>query len=239
MPITLLLLLFACSSEEVVTLYGTLLEGHNAEAVPLGGADLSVYEDQGQPYASTVSEADGSFEVSAPGGQNIFVEVAGDGLVPASFTGVAGLFEQQEIEEGLVFAVTEADYSEWVADFGGCEALDTNTASVIGDIRLYGLLDADSGEEIVVTTGYAYVESLDGTVYEACYLDEEGVAFDPEAVATGLSGRYTIAGVPAGVHTLVVGYVGAGGVVGEHDYFLWLPEGGVSPRFPSYVELVY
>lgn len=239
MSFALLILITACSPDEVVTLYGTLLESRQEASGPLGGAELSVHEDQGETYASAVTDQDGGFEVSAPGGQNIFVKVGGDNLVPASFTGVAGLYELQEVEEGLVYAVSRDEYDDWTADFSGCEALEQPGSAVIGDIRLYGLLDAETGEELIVTTGYAYVESGDGTTYTACYLDHEGMAYDTESVSTGLSGRYTIAGVPPGVHTLVIGYEGAAGVVGEHDYFLWLPEAGVSPRFPSYVELVY
>jgi hypothetical protein len=239
MIISLILLLTACAPEEVISLYGTLLDSPDADAIPLAGAELSVLEDQGQPYASAVTSQDGSFQVDAPGGQNIFVEVRGDGLVPASFTGIAGLGDLQEVEEGRIFGYSRAEYDQWNAAFAGCPGLEDEGSAVLGDIRLYGFIDPETGEEPIIISGYAQVTSADDTQYDACYLDDDGLAYDPERNYTGLSGRYTIAGVPAGVHTLIVGYEGAGGVTGEHEYFLWLPESGISPRFPSYVELVY
>jgi len=239
MFLSLILLTAGCAHEEVISLYGTLLDGPGADAVPLSDAELSVLEDQGEPYASTVTDSDGGFHVDAPGGENIFVEVRGADLVPASFTGVAGLGEQQEVEEGRLFGFSQVGFDQWSSDFSGCPGLEESGSTVLGDIRLYGLLDPETVEEPLVTSGYAYVRTADGTEYDACYLDDDGTAYDSERTATGASGRYMVAGVPAGAHILVVGYEGAGGVVGEHDYFLWLPDGGISPRFPSYVELVY
>jgi hypothetical protein len=198
---------------------------------------LSVLHDNGDLYASVTSSADGEFSIDAPGGQNIFVEVSGTNLISASFTGVAGIGVVQEVEDGRLFGFSELEYQNWTALFEGCPGIEESQAAVVGEIRLFGFADPETGLEPLITTGYAWVQDSNGDNYQACYLDDEGTAYDPEAVATGSSGRYAIFGAPVGLSQLTIGYEVAPGTVEDYEYFLWLPQGGVSPRFPSYVEL--
>ena len=234
-----MLFLCGCQSDVVISLEGLLLDGPSVDSAPLSGATVTVREGDGASYSEGFSQSDGRFAVDAPGGQNIFLEVSGEGLVRSSFTGVAGMAPIQPIEDGRVFGFQDDELENWKTAFSGCPGSDDTGAAVVGEIRLFGFADQDTGEEPLVTTGFASVETTDGAEFTACYLDDEGIAFSEDATKTGSSGRYAIFGLPAGLHTLKIGYEAAPGVVGEYDYFLWLPDQGLSPRFPSYVELVF
>jgi hypothetical protein len=109
---------------------------------------------------------------------------------------------------------------------------------VYGEVRLFQVVDPATGVEPTVGTAWAAVEAADGTRMEACYLDDEGVAFAPDSTRTGGTGRFAVFGVPSGLHTLEVGFDMPDGSTYTTLWTMWMPDGpgAVVPRFPVYVE---
>jgi hypothetical protein len=229
-------LAIACQTgPETVVLEGRLLDGHDSET-PLVGATLRIRDVAGDVFGEAVTDGSGAYRVDAPGGQTVFAEISSDGYTNASFNGVAGMNPLQGVPDGLLFGISDAEDAIWRALFDGCEGADGDGAAVYGDVRLSGYVDEESGEFPIITSGFVAIEA-DEQIYDACYLGEDGLEWDPEATETGASGRFAIFGLPAGVHAMEVGYDVYAGNLQIHPYALWLPDGGVSPRFPAFVEL--
>lgn len=226
-----ILLLAACDGiPDEVVLEGTAFAGPGASE-RLAGAILRSYTVEGDPFGETVADDQGRFALPAPVGDTVFVDVEASGTVRSSFTGVTGIDRELVVDDGLIYGVSQALYDEWASLFAGCPGLGQGGAS-FGEVRISNLADPVTGERPLVTTAVVTLEGPDDVVREACYLDDEGAAYAPDAEATGSTGRYAIFGAPPGEHLLVVAYETAQGVWFTDAYPVRVTEGGVTPMFP-------
>ncbi|MBT3218671.1 MAG: hypothetical protein HN348_06230, partial [Proteobacteria bacterium] len=161
--------LVACHTQESITIEGTILESREADASPLAEATVKIREANGDLWDETSTQSSGAFSVLAPAGQNLFAEIRAADFVHASFNGLAGLSEVQPVGDGLLFGFSEAELQEWRDLFAGCPGADGGGGVVLGDIRVYGLQEEDTGEPPLVTTGYVTAVGEDEE-WEACYL---------------------------------------------------------------------
>lgn len=231
------LILFAACSPGEVRVTGVVSSYPDEKAGPLEGGTVAILTDRGDEWDTDVTDAQGRFDVMAPKGENIFAVVGGDELADASFTGVSGLDARLRVPDGTLYAVPDWQRAEWEALFDGCEGLGEG-GLVIGEVHVF-LPGVDPDPTTIVTTASVRVEGEDADpelTREACYLDDEGAAFDPDATETGTSGWFAVTAVDEGVQTLVVDTRITQDVSQRAFLTLYMPEGGVVPRFPTYID---
>jgi len=236
-----MLALVACQPQlpEFVVLSGVVSADRFEASSPLEGATVSTYDAFLEPVDSSTTNMVGFFAAQARAGQNLYLGLEAEGYAHTAFAGVAGLSDA-EFPEGQLWLESEDDVAELRAVFSGCPGVDDLDAGIIeGEIRYYAPgYEPDEGSEWPINdTAYVRAYDSDGNAVEACYLYETGAAYDEEAVYTGASGRFAVLGAPTGPVTLEVGYDVEGQSYYQALYYIWVPEGGVVPFWPLYVNL--
>ncbi|MDP6933096.1 MAG: carboxypeptidase-like regulatory domain-containing protein [Myxococcota bacterium] len=239
MPSPLLLvmpgLLTACEPGETVTeilLTGHVLDEQDEEAGPIPEATIELRDGNTEAYSEATTDEDGAFSIAAPAGDNIYVSLSADGYTTTAFTGATS-YSDVEVEDGTLWMRSEAQVDVLRNLFDGCSLDDGGI--VEGEVRVY-IPDQDADELPLVTTAYAVAYTPDGDAYEACYLDDEGNS-DPEATQTGNTGRFAIFGLPEAPLTVYLNYDPGAGDAIERVFYVYLPENGIAPLYPAYVEL--
>jgi hypothetical protein len=114
--------------------------------------------------------------------------------------------------------------------------------AVIGEARFAEIRDTESGEYPLVETLSVQVEGADGRIYRGCYLDDAGETYSPDATETGPSGEFAVMGLPEGEAWIDLEYlfieVDGERYTYEVSYRAWVPEEGVLPRFPFWLEVL-
>ncbi|MCP4807628.1 MAG: hypothetical protein GY913_33745 [Proteobacteria bacterium] len=232
----MILLLAACAYEaQIVKISGVITQGPDSEE---GASEVTVtslgptYEEAG----TGITDGRGWVEVDAVGGSPVFLTLEGEGYLPTGFAGSVGL-EDLELGDGDVWMRTTDAQDTIAAEFEGCDD-GTGTSLVEGLMRhnLAGYEVDDGGDWPIAHEGFVWVTDEDGTVWEACYLDDDG-DFDAEAELTGQTGRFAVYGTFSGPVVLTAGYELAGEPYWATEYYIHVPEGGVSPLYPVYVSL--
>ncbi len=221
---------------DTVRIEGTVRADIDAASGPFAGAELSFVDDRGRRVASAQADASGAFSARIPAGEPFHVVIDGPDHVPAGFSGVAGLDATYAVPDGTLHGVTAATRDAWDAMFAGCPSMGQGGA-VFGEPRIAELVD-DDGEHPGVSSAVAEVWDPDRerVVAAACYLDPvEGEAYDPGADRTGVAGVFAIYGVPERALVLSVGLEVLPGSFTWDDSTVYVPEGGVAPRFPAWV----
>jgi len=224
--------LAACTAPEVLV-KGVVYSSYDSTSDRLSQARVIIVDQDDEKYDSVRADAQGKFEARAPEGETIHAEISGEGFEVTSFTGVSGLSEVYRVEDGLLFGFSNAQRAEWEALFAGCPGLETPGGVVFGEIRLLEL--TDSGEHALVNGVAEVVSRNQKRTWDACYLDDDGLAYAPEATTTGPSGRFAVFGIEPGTRILTVGWEYAPDIWSYSDTYVRLTEDGVAPRFPAWV----
>jgi hypothetical protein len=221
---------------DTVVMSGAVSDAPYGEGAVVGGAALEVLDASFETIGTATADDAGAFSVDVPAGVPFFLEVSGDGYVPTSFSGTAGVYDFAA-PTGYPWVASEAWLEAIRTDFVGCPTVDDAGVVFTGEVR-------------VDTTGYAYtdmpIESTgtaravlaDDTVYDACYLDDDGV-YSADATTVGAKGRFAIFGVPAGPVILDLEYTNPGGDVPVELFQFIGADDGVVPLYPALVELTY
>ena len=203
-----------------------------SEAQPLPGATMTVLDDFGVEYDQTTTGEQGQYRVNAPSGQVVHVLSAADGYQTASFRGTSGMNPRLRIPRYLVHGVSDSERDLWTARLEGCESGE-GEGLIAGEVRIENLQSEETGEHPIVITAYVkLLDDLGEEVGTPCYLDALGEQYDAEADRTGESGQFAIMGVPEGLFLMEVGYDVVGDVDAISFFEVWVPAGGVVPRFP-------
>ncbi|TNE84424.1 MAG: hypothetical protein EP330_29875 [Deltaproteobacteria bacterium] len=235
-PILLAFLASGCSNE--ITLTGILVGTRDDKSLAWPGAEVRAYDQDGVLYGSTTSNSSGRFRVTVPRGQTVFVEVGDDYHPTASFTGVSGFSTPLHVNLGAnpeIYGVKRIEHELLMTQFAGCPGLEDG-ALVVGQAFANDLLDLETDEHPILATVTAQVVTLDGEIYDGCYLDGEGEQYSADAEATGDSGIFAVAGLPPGLHTLVVENHVPGGITSQTATAVFVDEAVVLPRFPFLME---
>jgi hypothetical protein len=233
----------ACAPGEV-TITGLVTEAPT-RSEGLAGATLELRDEGFDLVDTTLTGPDGAFALTAPAVASIFLAVGGDGDAPTIvFPGQSGRAEEFRVPDGQLWRFPADDLAAWRARFAGCPGVDGEGGMVLGEVRL------DLGQEPLEAMG-APVEAFgfarlrlpgaqpgetEGDI-EACYLDEEGVAVDPDAIRVGTTGQFAFFDVPEALRVLVVGrFVGGGGSL-VTETLVRVPPGAVTVRLPAAVPL--
>jgi hypothetical protein len=232
----LVVLSAACRAPEVDIGGRVLAERGSTDG--LAGASLELRDEYFGSYASATTDPEGWFVVQAPRGRKVHIQISGEGTVPIVFPGTSGQFDFI-VPEGQLWAMPEAQAEGWQTDFAGCPAAGEGDGLIVGVIRILNP-NADPLSEIdnfIDITGMAFIEDGAGQRTDACYLDDEGLAWSPDATAVGSSGRFAFLGVGQGPFRLVVVHpVGSeASVITEQQ--VYVPAGGVVAMIPALVTL--
>jgi hypothetical protein len=240
--LTCLLLVLAACDVRTVSVRGAVMHTPGDKSRGLADATLTIHDQFGAPFDEDVTNLQGRFRVEAPAGRRIFAVVDVEGYARSSFTGASATGEIMNVPDGQIYAVPPSVLGGWLDAFEGCPGLDGDGGIVIGEVRAVDLVDPDTGVSPIITTASSSFIHVDGTDRSGCYLDADGVAYDPTAEVNGPSGWFLVADVPAGVGTLVLDYYSFENPDGSKDdarrvtFDVYMPAGGVAPRFPTWVE---
>jgi hypothetical protein len=227
--------LSACPPKPIteVTLSGTVFDGPDSiDGVP--DASIEVRNVEGTLFDTATADASGSFSVTAPPGEPVFMVTNGFDHVPTSFTFNTGSVDV-DIPKNVVWARRAPILDELHAAFEGCDNATAARTSIEGEVRLY-LGDVTEVDELpIVNTALLYIDNGDGTLDAACYLGDDGQS-DPEATITGATGRYALFDVAEGPRILTVTY-DADGVSVTTELLVYVPDGGTVPIYPTFVPI--
>jgi len=228
-----ILAMSACGPNDVVV-KGIVFSGPDSVDERLPSAKITLYDADGETYDTTRADAKGKFEAVAPEGEYIHAEITASGFESTLFTGVSGLDEVYRVEDGMIYGFPTAELEVWEGLFAGCPGADESGGIVLGEIRMLEL--SQDGENPLVNGTAEVVSKNQKQTWKACYLDEEGLAYDPDATTAGPSGRFAIFGIAPGTRILTVGWEYIPEVWSYSDTYVFVQEDGVAPRFPSWVE---
>ncbi len=237
--VSAILMLCACNPlPKVVTMKGEVRDAHGLGGVALAGADVAILDEEGASYASATTDRDGQFRVDAPAGAEIFAVVSSSVGPSSSFTGLSGLSPVYNIDDGELYAFSDAEVAAWRSTFEGCPNVsDQGTGALFGELRVREVTDPDTGEHPLVVSGRVELwNPRSDETHLPCYLDpEEGSVFDPSALYTGVSGSYAFVGVPEGIYVLSAVLELTPDELMWADQYVYVPKSGVVPRFPMWV----
>jgi hypothetical protein len=233
-----LLILMGCGPGEV--LVSGKVDAYLAEdPEPLQDGTVTIAEEDGSEYASDRTDAEGEFEVPAPAGDTIYALINSEGEAIVSFTGNSGFDSELKVPDNTFYGVPTWQKEEWESTFAGCPGIG-DRGLILGQVHVF-LPGVELGDDTVVNAARVRatppdVDPILGDGWEACYLTAEGDAWDPEAQRTGASGWYAIPDLARGQYTLLVEVEFAEGLFSANLYRVWMPPGGVAPRFPTLVD---
>ena len=224
-----------CSEEDVV-INGIVVDGR--ESIE-GAAGVTVTLNEGNFlfHDETVTDEQGVFSITAPRRSFIHLVFEREGDVPIAFAGESGAADLFQVPIGQLWSFSEEEEARWRTEFAGCPDVD-QPGMIVGEVRLLiPGVDLSNGDgQPIEYFGFAYVTGQDGERKDACYMNKEGTAYDPEATRVRDSGRFAIFGVEGGPWSLAVGRDTAGGTLLSTSS-VYVPEGGVVSRHPALVEL--
>lgn len=227
----------ACGCTRIAVMEGTVFDGPSS-TTPMAGADLALLEEDGEILVSTVTDNAGYFDVEVPMGVPVHMEVSGDGAVTSSFYGETGYQPLFQVADGELFGLPQSEFDTWEALFTGCPGVGEPGGVLLGEMRVYDITSAVDGTNPLVTTGFVWVENGDARL-DACYLDDEGLAYDPSTDRTGDSGRFAIFGIPEGAWDVALAYNPYTGRSTISGHSLYVSEGTVAPLLPAWVEFTF
>lgn len=226
----LLLLALGCV-DTTEPIRGTIRVGPGTVSPPADGATLTIYDDDLELYSRTETAQDGTFSVEGPRGGTVYAEVHGPDFVRSGFVGAVGQ-GPFDVPDGELFAWTNDAMDALRARYAGCAVQEGGV--IHGELRLFGA-EGDGGSP-VLRTGFARLLTSDGAI-EACYLDDQGIGWNEGAFITGETGQYALFGVEPGLHRIEFGYF-IQEVPVLHELTVFVPEDGIAPQFPAWVDLV-
>jgi hypothetical protein len=225
-----ILFALACGPR-AVEIRGTVYDGPASAEPAAEGSAIRIRDAEAAAYDQADVGADGSFSVDAPEGADIFAEVVTPGFPNAVFGGYAGLSDFEAVPGSLYSA---QGIEDWLVPFAGCPGLGEGGA-VVGEVVFSDLRDPETGASVPVYGAIVSVaiDGRDDQLVPACYLDDEGAAYAPDADVAGSTARFAVVGLPPGFHQLRIGFQAVESGFDFTFWEVWLPDGGINPWFPA------
>ncbi len=225
------LVLFGCSEEpQLVTMTGTVSDAPRGAGDAVPAAEIVAYGENLLEMARTSSAGDGTFSTKIPALAQFYLHVGGEGRVVTAFSGTAGAFDFVT-GTGLPWVADEAFVAAEREAHGACATVGEEGAVVVGEVRVYLPVDDLQALPIAVAAEVDVMGS-DAILRPACVLDDEGASLPGEG-AVGATGRFLVAGVPAGPSIVSVSWLDPGGDTWINEFQFFVPENGVVPLFPA------
>jgi hypothetical protein len=227
------LLWLACTPPPTeVTLSGQVLTGQDSG---MGAADVlvSIRNSQTDPHGEVTTDANGLFEIAVPSSNVYHMILSGTDIVPTSFSGIIGQSDLQ-IPADELFVRTESDLEGLRSAFENCPTA-FDEGGVVEGVVQFRLQDTDDGSYLAANQATVEAYNTDEVQFDACYLDDDGIS-EEDGSAVGTTGRFAIFGVPEGPITVQFKQ-DIGGLTIENFGFVYLPEDGIAPFHPAFVDL--
>lgn len=243
LPLIVLGALLGCEAE-FIELTAVVNDGPGDDAPAAPGVEVTSLGYDLGVIETVTADAQGEFTVLLPKGAYFYLDLDGDDWARTSWWGIAGQVDATLPEDSL-FVLSQADADAVRARYAGCPGADGDGAFVYGEVRFYAPgYEPEAGQEWpIAITATATLVGEDGETLEACYLNAEGLAYDPEAKWNGDSGQFAIFEVPTGFPSLTVDILTVDPDTGKADeepltsqtVTIYAPEGGVASLMPFYV----
>jgi hypothetical protein len=227
-PLALLMLACIPQAPTVTTLRGSVFESADADSFAIGKVGIMVVDPKGQEFDTVVSNADGTFEVTAPLGKRFGVVMSANGYVTTSITGY-GVTDVVVTADGDLFMRSDDWMEALRGTYEGCPGADDDSAIVEGILRVHLPVPADEVDTLpVVKTASMTLTNGDAEDdSEAplpCYLDDDGEAC-----------HFAFFDAPAGWATVGSTYTVEDVEVDGMEHPVWVPEGGIASLDPAFV----
>ena len=216
----------------VVTLSGQVLAAQDSE-VEAPDVKVSIRNAESKLHGEVTTDEDGMFEIEIPGSNVYHMVLEGEESLPTAFSGIVGQSDVDIPKEEL-FLRSEAEVLALRDAFSACPTANDAGAIVEGIVR-FKLQNTDDESFLVAPLTAIVAFTQDGIEYTACYLDEDGVSVE-EAENVGTTGRFAVFGLPAGP-TTVRFQQNIGGMIVENYGYVYIPENGIAPFHPAFVDL--
>jgi len=215
-----------------IILSGQVLTGQESG---LGAADVlvSIRNAETKPHDEVTTDQDGLFEIEVPASNVYHMTLSGTDIAPTAFSGIVGQSDVA-IPEDELFVRTEAQVTGLRAEFDSCATAEDEGGVVEGIVRFH-LQDTDDGSFLVAPQASVTVYNNDGVEFTACYLDEDGISLE-DGEEVGTTGRFAVFGVPEGP-TTVLFQQEIGGMTIKNYGFVYMPDQGIAPFYPAFVDL--
>lgn len=226
------LMMLACLAEPgEVLISGQILASQYATS---GAADVTVasIDSELAPYSEAATDDNGIFEVAAVANRVYHLVLSGEGLAPTTFSGIIGS-DDVELPESSLFVRSTAEVDALRAEFADCDSM-TEDGGIIEGVIQFPITNSDSGENLIAEVAYAGAYSAEGVQYTACYLDSDGESLEAGA-EVGATGRFAIFGVQPGAVTVEFSQDLGGQTLTNYGY-VYMPEDGVGPFFPAFID---
>jgi len=244
-PLALFLipLLVGCPGEVTeVFVTGVVLDEPYFEGQPVVGVEVTSLDGDLLPYGSATSDASGMVELPVAAGQDMFIELRGDGLTPTLFAGEAGIFNLA-LSDGELYTLPDTRAAELVEEFGDC-AGDGTGGIIEGEVRIW-MLGEETSDLSLVGNAWVMVYGENNEAFTPCYLDAEGNPAPEDQFLTNTTARFAVFGLPDDSYVLEVAYRPGGTSEdtdeSDLDVYTWyykanMVDGGIAPFHPAWVE---
>ena len=223
----------ACTSAQTdVVLSGQILTSQDSGE---GAADIlvSIRNAETNPHGDVSTDSDGLFEITVPGSNAYHMVLTGTDVVPTSFSGIVGQSDV-EIPADELFVRTESDVDGLRAEFDLCPTA-ADEGGVVEGVVQFRLQDTDDDSFLAASLTSVTVFNAHGTEYDGCYLDENGFSVE-DGTEVGPTGRFAVFGIPEGPTTILFKQ-DVGGLTVENYGYVFMPEDGIAPFYPAFVDL--
>jgi hypothetical protein len=215
-----------------ITLSGQILTRQDSGA-GAAGITVNIRDSMTDPYTETVTDEDGEFSLLVPANAVYHMILSGEEVASTAFSGVAGQ-EDLAIPSDLLFVRTLLEVDAYRAAFQSCAASDLSGGIAEGILE-YRLQNTTDDSFLIAEEAFVEAFDANGTQYETCYLDNDGESLELGA-AVGATGRFIAFGIPEGPTTLIFKQ-DFGGLKIENYAFVYMPEGGIAPFHPAFIDL--
>ena len=228
-----LMMVAACLPEPTdITLSGQVLAAQDAEqGAP--GIEVTAFDSELNEYSTAETDDEGMFATTVQSNRVYHLVLSGSDVTPTAFSGVVGSSDTAiGADELFVRSVAEVDAIRTTHD--QCAAASQEGGIVEGAVY-FRLRNEQDESFLIAEEAMVEVYDANGTQYDTCYLDTDGNSLEAGS-EVGATGRFAAFGVPAGAITVVFRQE-IGGAVLENYGFVYMPENGIAPIHPAFIDI--
>ena len=215
-----------------VVLSGQVLTGRDSG---VGAPDVSVglRKANTRPHGEVTTDENGRFEIEIPSSNVYHIALSGTDIVPTAFSGIVGQSDVA-IPENDLFVRSTGDVEALRDEFSACPEVEADGGIVEGVVQ-FTLQNTEDDSFLAAPLTAITVFDDQANTFEACYLDDDGASVE-EADNVGNTGRFAVFGAPEG--PLEIRFrQDIGGLIIDNYGFVYMPENGIAPFYPAFVDL--
>jgi len=228
-----LMMVTACLPEPTdITLSGQVLTAQDAEQGAPGIA-VTAFDSELIEYSTAETDDDGMFATTVRSNRVYHLVLSGSDVVPTAFSGVVGSSDTAIAADEL-FVRSVAEVEALRATHDQCAGASEEGGVVEGTVY-FQLRNEQDDSFLIAEEAMVEVYDVNGTQYETCYLDTDGNSLEA-GTEVGATGRFAAFGVPSGAITVVFRQEIGASVI-ENYGFVFMPENGVAPFHPAFIDI--